>query len=140
MLYHPPMDPFTIEISAHRIGGVESAPREFGPWIMNAVPGSEQWENLPAVGYGTNWHLRVQLGRWVPVRPGLVSATALLSDVNGMPLSRPRAVLVSTLPCDVPIYSAFIGQPDYGVISLGIRPARTAWMPSDSEAEAEAVA
>lgn len=138
MLYHPPMDAFTIEISAHRIGGSDLYAREFGTWCMNVVPGSEQWENLPATGRG-EW-LRVSLARWVPVRPGLVSATARVADTRGDEIGRPRAVLVSTLPCDVPIYSAFIGQPDYGVISLGIRPARSAWMPSDSEAEAEAVA
>lgn len=133
------MDPFTIEISAHRIGGAEAYAREFGSWFMNVIPGSEQWENLPAVGTGRNEWIRVHLGRWVPVRAGLVSATATVEDMNGCPIGRPRAVLVSTLPSDVPLYATFIGHPDMGVLSLGLRPARASWMPSDVEV-AEAVA
>lgn len=133
------MDSFSLEVSAYRIGGAEVGERVWGPWFVTVLPAHMQRYSVP----GRNWpHQSLDLAferAWVPVRPGLISTSVMLSSPDGVPLSTSRPVLVSMLPSDVPLYHSFVGRdPDVGVISLGLRIARSAWGPADLEAEAEA--
>lgn len=126
------MDAFTLEISAHRIGGAEFyGERTWGPWCVQMSP-DYAWQRHSIPGRTrSNVTLDVSFERpWVPVRPGLISTQVTLMDVTGQTLTTSRAVLLSTLPSDVPLYAAFVGcEADAGVFSLGLRIPQSAWTP-----------
>lgn len=123
------MDPFTLEITAHRIGGAEVGERTWGPWSVPVAP-DVPWirHTIPGRERGHDG-LDITFTRpWVPVRPGLISTSVRLSDRVGQPLGTERPVLVSTLPSDVPLYSCTIApDTDRGVFSLGLRLPIPAW-------------
>lgn len=131
------MDAFTLEITAHRIGGAWAYERTWGPWTVQVPPGTWQRHSVPGRGRSSD-QLEVTFERpWVPVRPGLISTSVLLSDACGQVLGPSRAVLVSTLPCDVPMYACFIApDPDIGVFTLGLRIPQSAWTPEHVETAA----
>lgn len=136
------MDSFSLEVSAHRIGGAEQGERTWGPWFVSVIPDGSQRYTIPGRDR-SHESLDVWFERpWTPVRPGLISTSVMLSDMVGCPISNARPVLVSLLPSDIPLYHSFIARyPDVGVVSLGLRIARSAWEPKDLAqlAEAEAV-
>lgn len=123
------MDAFTLEITAHRIGGAEAYERTWGPWAVqvhpdapwarHSIPGRTRQQDALDVTFE---------GPWVTARPGLVSTGVRLMDAYSQALGPSRAVVVSTLPTDVPLYACFIAaEVDHGVYSLGLRIPRSAW-------------
>lgn len=132
------MDPFTLEATVHRIGGNDYPDRAFGPWSLRIIPGSQSRETLQGRTKAYD-AVTLQFARWVTIRPGLLGGELALSTVNGQLIGPPRAILVSLLPSDVPIYSAHISNdPDLGVYSVGLRLPRSAWAPEDLGLMAEA--
>lgn len=136
------MDSITLQINAHRIGGADTyRERVWAPWTATAYPHPTALTTATLHGFtNQSISLRVDLARWSLVRPALWSAEAALWEgETGRPVGPPRPVLLSTLPCDVPLYSTHIGtDPDQGVYSLGLRIPRSAWTPADVETAAEA--
>lgn len=135
------MSAITLEISAHRIGGVDQLERVFQPRYetMNAGRGMASFVTLHARNRPSE-QLRVIFYGWTVVRDGLMSSECRLEDVDGVSLGFGRPVLASMLPCDVPLYSAHIAaDPRHGVISLGLRSPVRCWTGEhlDQAAEAE---
>lgn len=125
------LDAFTLETTVHRIGGANTMPRHWGPWMHNLNPNGPASESISSRETSAHW-VRVHFDRWTLVRPALLSAQLRLEDVNGMPLGFPRAVLVSTLPSDVPLYTNHIpADVDYGVFSVGLRIPQSVWTAED---------
>lgn len=137
------MDSFALELSAYRIGGLENNERSFGPRIEQINPNGVHWVQLDG-RYRAQYSVRLCFGPWRLVRAGLLSTDLRVEDVNGYTIGTPRPVLLMNLPCDVPLYSNHIASdPDYGVVSVGLRSPRSHWTPGDLEvnqAAAEAVA
>lgn len=134
------MDSFTLQATAHRIGGAE-ANRSWGPWSHQITPTGD-YSRITMPGRELSYDsLDLRFSGWTTVRPGLLSALLELSNLNGQPVCPGRPVLLSTLPCDVPLYSTHIGTySDMGVYSVGLIIPRSAWTPADMAVAAEAAA
>lgn len=128
-----PRDPFTLEVSAHRIGGTDLYERTFAPRNELIYPQGQARTCLQGALFSTAV-LYVETTRWTLVRPSLWSAQMMLSDINGSPVGPPRPVFASALPSDVPLYSSHIAtNPEHGIYSVGLRLPRCAWTDADTE-------
>lgn len=126
------MDSFGLEVTAHRIAGADGA-REFGPWCHQITPDLPQRFSLHAREFHNTW-IDLEFTPWKHVRNGLLGTELCVLTMDGQHVCRPRAVLLSTLPSDVPLYSNHIGtDPRWGVISVGLRTPRSSWEPKDVE-------
>lgn len=124
-------DSFTLESSAHRVGGSDRYERTFISQSQMVYPNGVTSVVLQGLLF-SNAMIRVELGRFCLVRPTLWSAEMMLSDVNAHPVGPPRPVFISTYPCDVPLYSSHIASdPDWGVYSVGLRVPRSYWTAED---------
>lgn len=140
--YPLPMDSFTLQVTAHRIGGVERAERSWGPKAetMHQHPGTWYSMHLDGRSFPAD-SIRVDFRGWTLARPGLLSTEMAVLSWDGCPIGPPRPVLLSLLPSDVPLYSTHIAtDADRGVYSVGLIVPRSAWTPKDLELAAEAVA
>lgn len=126
------MDSFGLEVTAHRIAGADG-PREFGPWFQQIVPDLPQRFSLHAREFHNTW-IDLEFEPWRLVREGLLSTSLRVLTADGFQVCNSRAVLLSTLPSDVPLYSNHIGSDSrWGVVSVGLRTPRSSWEPKDIE-------
>lgn len=123
-------DQFSVEFSAYRLAGADEYERAFVPRIEMCGPNFSTLVQLQ--GYNRpSAMVRIDLDTWTLVRPGFYSAMMRLSDEMGRPVSaQGRPVLLSSYPCDVPLYSNHFGvNPDIGIFAIGMRLYTRAWMP-----------
>lgn len=127
------MDSFTLEFSAHRIGGTDRYERSFVARNQSAYPSPTGYTSvLLQGGLFPTACIRIELNRFVLVRPALWSAGMSLADVSGRMVSAPRPVLFSVLPSDVAMYSSHIcHESEEGVYSIGLRVPTMAWADVD---------
>lgn len=122
------MEQFTIEISAYRVGGSDNMERVFSP-RFETVAGNASYAQLQGRNRASAM-LYIEMTGWTIVRPGLYSAFMFLKDETGMPVNSGRPVAFSPWPCDVPLYSTHVANnPDFGLFTVGLRPASRSWMP-----------
>lgn len=109
-----------LEISAHRFGGRDGYPRDFGP--TNATVSETGVYTLDLTAQETSaLYIRLTLSDWTPVNEEWRSCMAQLEDINGYPLGR-RSVMVFDRPYDIPTHTHFGSRHvDAGAFVLSFR-------------------
>lgn len=110
-----------LEVVIHRIGGIENAPRLYGPWRREITTTAFERFEVPASDPSRYW-LTLLLTNWEPVADDFLACTMQLEDMNGMMLGV-RPACVYGKPHDVPTYTSIREPraPEWGLLSVGMR-------------------
>lgn len=109
-----------LEVTVHRIGGVDGYPRKFGPEV---VPVSLTAVERPRVDGALSLQQCVflEFAGWTPAGEGWLGCTVRLDDMNGHSLGT-RPAMVYDGASDVPTHTLFHPRhPDAGAFVVALR-------------------
>jgi hypothetical protein len=109
-----------LEVTVHRIGGVDGYERKFGPQVVQ-VAHSEVESVCVYAAMNSNLWVRLEFAGWTPAGDGWVACALQLEEMNGYPLGR-RPAMVYDGPCDIPMHAMFQPRhPDTGAFVVALR-------------------
>lgn len=109
-----------LEVTVHRIGGVDGYPRKFGPQPVPVTLTSVDRVCIDGA-LTMSVFVRLEFSGWTVAGEGWLGCTLRLEDMNGLPLGT-RPAMVYDGVSDVPTHTLFHPRyPDAGAFVVALR-------------------
>lgn len=108
-----------LEVTIHRFGGEDGAPRQWGPRTIPVALSAIQRSEVISTS-ANNW-LHIQFSDWFQVNDEWLSLRLDLTDMNGW-LIGSRPAMLFDRPYDIPTHTHFQARhPDAGAFVVALR-------------------